>query len=111
MMGSMDGACLAEAGRAARPRASLTGGPMYRTHVVIPGVLAADECAVLRALEPKLKFRAGTVSLVRAEQPETRRLRVAWLRRDEERFAWVFARIDRVLAAVNAPNWQPVDST
>ncbi|MGE3506998.1 MAG: 2OG-Fe(II) oxygenase [Alphaproteobacteria bacterium] len=74
---------------------------MYRTHVVIPGVLAADECAVLRALEPKLEFRAGTVSLVRAEQPETRRSRVAWLRRDEEHFAWLFARIDRVLAAVN----------
>jgi len=70
--------------------------------VVVPGVLAGDECAALRALEPSLAFRAGTVSLARAEHPETRRSRVAWLRRDEERFDWLFARIDRVLAAVNA---------
>ncbi|MGE0256796.1 MAG: 2OG-Fe(II) oxygenase [Alphaproteobacteria bacterium] len=78
---------------------------MYRTHVVVPGALTADECAALRALERSLEFRAGTVSLARAEHPETRRSRVAWLRRDEERFAWLFARIDRALAAVNAQHF------
>ncbi|MGE0253524.1 MAG: 2OG-Fe(II) oxygenase [Alphaproteobacteria bacterium] len=78
---------------------------MYRTHVIVPGVLAADECAALRALEPSLAFRAGTVSLARTDHPETRRSRVAWLRRDEARFAWLFDRLDRVLAAVNAQHF------
>ena len=78
---------------------------MYRTHVVVPGVLTGAECDALRALEPSLAFCAGTVSLARVEHPETRRSQVAWLRRHQERFGWLFERIDRVLSGINAQHF------
>lgn len=78
---------------------------MYRTHMIMPGVLSADECAALRALEPELDLRAGTVTRAREERPDTRRSQVAWLQRSDDRFAWLFERIDRTLAAVNVQHF------
>lgn len=67
---------------------------MYRTHLILPGVLDTEECASLRALEPELDLRAGTVTRAREARPNTRRSQVAWLQRSDDRLAEVLSIYD-----------------